>query len=122
MREEALIFSNLLNGVSPEQVAKDFRKKSVDEVLHIFNFVLRKVKSYCFLRARGYIDPNDPNKICKSYPIIPATCIKDAQKFRLTCLTVLPLLNLDKAPMYKDIQTETVNPDNAAQVQRNLQK
>lgn len=109
MDSRALIFSNLLNGVPVEQVAKDFQK-SKEEIEKIFSFVLRKVKSYCFQRS---IQKN-------ALPIITASSLSEAKRQRLTCLSVLPKLNLDKDPMYKDIQSEIVTPDNCMSIARNL--
>ena len=105
----SLIFANLLNGVSAQQVARDFHKTEL-EVNQIFSFVLRKIKSYCFMRS---IQKN-------ALPMIVADDVKSAQRYRLTCLKVLPHLNLDKAPQYKDIQSELVKPDNILSVARNL--
>ncbi len=109
MDERALIFANLLNGVSVAQVARDFRV-SEPEVMNTFSNVLRKVKSYCFLRARQK----------NAVPLVIASTIEEAKKYRLTCLHVLPKLNLDKAPHYKDIQGEIVTPDNIMAVARNM--
>lgn len=109
MDDRTLIFSNLLNGVPTRQVAQTFRRSEA-EVLQIFSFILRKIKNYCFLRARQK----------NAYPIIVASNIKEAQKYKLTCLSVLPKLNLDKAPQYKDIHSEVINPDNVMAVTRNL--
>jgi hypothetical protein len=106
--KRALIFSNLLNGVPDWQVARDFNV-SVEEVKQIFSFVLRKVKSYCFLRQTQV-----------AYPTIIAHTVDEARKFRLTCLAVLPKLNLDKEAQFKDIQTEVVTPDNVLTIARNL--
>ncbi len=108
MDDRALIFSNLLNGVSVEQVAREF-KKSLDEVQRDFSYVLRKVKSYCFLRQTQ-----------KGYAPINASTIEEAKKYRLTCLSVLPNIKLDKEPHFKDIQHEIVTPDNAIMIAKNL--
>ena len=108
--DRALIFANLLNGVPVAQVAQAFQKQSEAEVLQIFGFVLRKIKSYCFLRARQ----------ANALPLIVADDVKSAQKYRLTCLSVLPKLNLDKSPQYKDIHNEIINPDNVMSVTANL--
>jgi hypothetical protein len=108
MNTQALIFANLLNGVPEQQVAETF-KISREEVQRTFAFVLRKVKSYCFLRQTQ-----------KAYPTIVAHTVEEAKKYRLTCLAVLPNLKLDKEPQFKDIQTEIVTPDNAMQIARNL--
>jgi hypothetical protein len=108
MDSRALIFSNLLNGVSIEQVAREFRK-SEQEVKQVCAYVLRKVKSYCFLRQTQ-----------KGYVPIAASTIEQARKYRITCLTVLPKLKLDKEPEFKDIQNETVTQDNAIMIAKNL--
>lgn len=109
MDERTLIFSNLLNGVPARQVAEVFRKPE-EEVMQIFSFILRKIKSYCFLRARQK----------DAYPIIVAHDVETAQAYRLTCLKVLPKLNLDTAPQFKDIQNEVVTPDNVISIASNL--
>lgn len=108
MDTRALIFSNLLNGVPLGQVAQAFHKTE-SEINQIFSFVLRKIKSYCFVRQTQ-----------KAYPTITASTLEDAKKYRLTCLEVLPKLNLDKDSQFKDIQTELVTPDNALSIARNL--
>lgn len=108
MDERILIFSNLLNGVSIEQVARDF-KKSLDEVQRDFSYVLRKIKSYCFLRQTK-----------KGFAPITASTIEEAKKFRLTCFSVLPNIKLDKEPQFKDIQHEIMTPDNAIMIAKNL--
>lgn len=108
MDDRALIFSNLVNGVPIDQVARDFRK-SAEEVERVFSFVLRKVKSYCFLRQTR-----------RGYPAITASTVAEARRYRLTCLEVLPKLNLDKEAQFKDIHNEVVTPDNMAATLRNL--
>lgn len=110
MDNRALIFANLLNGVSAAQVAQAFHKQSEDEVLQIFGFILRKIKSYCFLRARQK----------NALPLIIANDVKTAQKYRLTCLSVLPKLNIDKEPQFRDIHNEIVNHDNVMVIGKNL--
>lgn len=107
----SLIFANLLKGVPIQQVARDFHK-SESEINQIFSFVLRKIKSYCFERSIQK----------KALPIVIASTVQEAQRYRLTCLQVLPQLNLDKAPKYKDILSEPVNPDNIITVVRDLRK
>lgn len=96
-----MIFANLLNGVPMEQICKDYNR-SESEVMNIFSFVLRKVKSYCFERSATK----------DALPMITAATLDEAKKHRLTCLTVLPKLNLNKDPKYRDIQIENVTPDN----------
>ncbi len=108
MDTRALIFSNLLNGVPVGQVAREF-KRSEREIMQIFSFILRKIKSYCFLR-----------QTFKGYPVITAATIDEAKRYRITCLSVLPNLKLDKEPQFKDIQSEIVTPDNAMSVAKNL--
>ncbi len=109
MNSKALIIANLLNGVPMEQVCKDFHK-SESEVMNIFAFVLRKVKSYCFLRSAT----------ANAYPMITASNLEEAKKHRITCLTVLPKLNMNKEAEFKDIQTEIVSPDNFLQIAKNI--
>ena len=104
MTDKALIFSNLIKGVPLQQVAREF-KLSEEEILRVFSFVLRKIKSYVFLRQQ---------------PMVIAHDIATAQKYRLICLRVLPNLNLEKEPQFKDIQNELVNDDNVMSVARNL--
>lgn len=101
MDAKALIFANLLNGVPMGQVCKDFNK-SESEVQNIFAFVLRKVKSYCFLRSTTK----------EAYPIITASTLEEAKAHRITCLNVLPKLNMNKEAQFKDIKTELVTADN----------
>lgn len=110
MDTRCLIFANLLNGVPVRQVAEAFGLKSEDEAMYIFGLVLRRIKNYCFLRARQR----------NAYPIIVASTIKEAQAYRLTCLTVLPKIDFEKAPTYKDIHGEVINPDNAMAVGANI--
>lgn len=108
MNEQALIFQNLLNGVPVKQVCLAFNKTET-EVLQTFSYVLLKVKSYVFLRQTRV-----------GYPTIIASTIEEAKKYRLTCLSVLPKLNLSRPADFKDIQNEIVTPDNVLSVTRNL--
>jgi len=85
--DRALIFSNLLNGVPAWQVARDFHKSEPD-VMHIFRFILRKIKS---------------RRLERMEPPIVGNSISEIQKQRITCLTILPKLNLDRDPLYKDV-------------------
>jgi hypothetical protein len=110
MDNRSLIFANLLNGVPTAQVAQAFNLRSEDEALQVFQYVLRKIKSYCFLRARQK----------NAYPIIVAHDVKTAQAYKLTCLTVLPKLKLDTAPQYKDIHNEMITEGNVMAVTANL--
>jgi hypothetical protein len=108
MDDRALIFSNLLNGVPLWQVARDFHKTE-SEVNYTFAFILRKIKSYCFLRQAQ-----------RAYPPIMASTVEEAKKYRLTCFSVLPKLNLEKSAQFKDINNETVTPDNVMAIAKNL--
>jgi hypothetical protein len=124
MNNQALIFANLLNGVPEQQVAEVF-KISREEVQRSFAFVLRKVKSYIFLRQAPHwkhYEKGGPleGAPVMAYPTITGSTLDEAKKHRLTCLSVLPKLKLDKEPQFKDIQTEIVTPDNAMQIARNL--
>lgn len=92
--ERALIFSNLLNGVPVWQVARDFHKSSEQEVMDIFRFILRKIRS----RRLERMEP----------PIVGDT-IEEIRRQRIACLTALPKLNLDKDPRYKNVMHETVD-------------
>jgi hypothetical protein len=91
--ERALIFANLLNGVPEWQVARDFHK-SVPDVMHIFRFILRKIKS---------------RRLERTEPPIVGHTIEEARKQRIACLTILPKLNLDRDPRYKDVFHEPVD-------------
>lgn len=104
MDPRALIFSNLLNGVPVAHVARDFGK-SENEVLQTFGFVLRKIKSYAFERKM---------------PSILASSVAEAKRYRITCLSILPKLNLDKEPKFKQIHNEIITPDNVMSVARNM--
>ena len=119
MDNRGAIFRNLLNGVPVWQVARDFHI-SESEVNSAFSYVLRKIKSFCFQRSLGYREPGSPSAPVQAMPIIPAGTIEEAKKYRLSFLSVLEKLNLDKPPAFKDIQTETVTPDNIMTVARNL--
>lgn len=105
----ALIFKNLLNGVPVGQVCRDFHKTE-PEVMQIFSYVLRKVKSYCFLRSTSKV----------ALPTISAGTLEEAKRYRVQCLSVLPKLNLNKSPEFKDIHNEILTPDNVLQVGRNI--
>lgn len=101
---QKIIFSNLINGVPVPQVAQAFHTTE-NEVMRVFSFVLRKIKNYIFLRQ---------------LPMIVASDIESARRYQITCLQVLPKLNLSKEPEYRDIQVEVVGPDNMMTVARNL--
>lgn len=104
--ERVLIFQNLLNGVPAAQVARDFHKQSEEEVMRIFSSVLRKIKSYVFQRR---------------LPIIGAsTLVEIRSKYKMTCLGILPKLNLDKEPKHPNIITEVLTVDNAESVVREI--
>jgi hypothetical protein len=90
--ERALIFTNLLNGVPVWQVARDYHRTN-DEVMDVFNFVMRKIRSWCIERMER--------------PIL-GTTIEEIQKSRRRCLAALPLLNLDKDPRYGKVLHEPV--------------
>jgi hypothetical protein len=88
----ALIFTNLLNGVPVWQVCRDFRKSESD-VMNIFRFILRKIKS---------------RRLERMEPPIVGNSIREIQTQRITVLTILPKLNLDKDPLYKDVLHEAM--------------
>lgn len=92
--ESALIFSNLLNGVAIADVARTYKKGSEAEVGRIFQFVLNKIKSYCFERGL-------PPMLGSGIPEIG----KNQQK-KLRCFEILPMLNLDKDPKFAKILDE----------------
>lgn len=92
----ALIFTNLLNGVPVWQVCRDFHKTESD-VMNIFRFILRKIKS---------------RRLERMEPPIIGNCIAEIQRQRITVLTILPKLNLDKDPLYKDVLHEAVDIKN----------
>ena len=85
--DRALIFSNLLNGVPAWQVARDFHRSEPD-VMNIFRFILRKIKS---------------RRLERMEPPIVGNSIAEIQRHRVTVLTILPNLNLDRDPLYKDV-------------------
>lgn len=92
----ALIFTNLLNGVPVWQVCRDFHKTE-SEVMNIFRFILRKIKS---------------RRLERMEPPIIGNSIAEIQRQRITVLTILPKLNLDKDPLYKDVLHEAVDIKN----------
>jgi hypothetical protein len=85
--DRALIFTNLLNGVPAWQVARDFHRSEPD-VMNIFRFILRKIKS---------------RRLERMEPPIVGNSISEIQRQRISVLTILPKLNLDKDPLYKDV-------------------
>jgi len=94
--ERALIFQNLMNGVPDWQVAKEFHK-TVPEVMNIFWYIVRKIRS---------------RRLERMEPPIVGTSIADIRRQRIVCLTILPKLNLDRDPRYKDVLHESVDIKN----------
>jgi len=92
--ERAIIFSNLLNGVPVWQVARDFHKQADGEVQRIFDFILAKIKSYCFER--------------KLPPVLGST-VAEVRQYKAICFEILPKINLDKEPMYGKIFEEKMS-------------
>ena len=91
--ERALIFRNLLNGVPVWRVARDFKLGSEQEVQNIFNFVVRKIRSYLLQQM---------------LPPIVGLTVSELQRSRLRCFEILPLLNLDKEPLYRKVAHEEI--------------
>ena len=91
--ERALIFTNLLNGVPVWQVARDFHRSEPD-VMHIFRFIVRKIRS---------------RRLERMEPPIVGNTIDEVRRQRIVCLTILPKLNLDRDPRYKDVFHEPVD-------------
>src|SRR5579872_5853069 len=89
----ALIFTNLMNGVPVWQVCRDFRRTEPD-VMNIFRFILRKIRS---------------RRLERMEPPIVGNTIDEVRKQRIACLTILPKLNLDRDPRYKDVLHEAVD-------------
>jgi hypothetical protein len=94
--ERALIFTNLMNGVPVWQVARDFHRSEPD-VMHIFRFILRKIRS---------------RRLERMEPPIMGNTIDEVRRQRIACLTILPKLNLDRDPRYKDVLHEPVDLKN----------
>jgi hypothetical protein len=90
--ERALIFQNLLNDVPVWQVAHAYHR-SQDEVMNIFNFIMRKIRSRVLERMER--------------PIF-GTTIEEIQKSKRRCLAMLPFLNLDKEPRYANVLHEHI--------------
>ncbi len=90
MDERKLIFSNLLNGVPLDTVAQVFHKTCAD-VQADFNYIVQKIKNYCFLNA---------------VPAIHCESIEQARKVRHSIFPILEVINLDKSPIYKITSTE----------------
>lgn len=91
--ERKLIFINLLNGVSPEQVARDFHKNTIAEIMEDFRFVALKLKSYGFQRAMPYIH-------CDT--------IDEARQSKLTLLVLLEKVNLDVVSVFSSIKPKPI--------------
>jgi hypothetical protein len=91
--DRALIFRNLLNGVEKQKIARTFRRSEKD-VDDIFGFVIRKIRS----RQLERMEP----------PILEDTVekLRNSKKSKLQCLDILPLLNLEKDPLYKRVVHE----------------
>src|SRR5580692_3124909 len=96
----ALIFTNLLNGVPAWQVARDFHRSEPD-VMNIFRFILRKIKS---------------RRLERMEPPIVGNSISEIQRQRVTVLTILPKLNLDRDPLYRDVFHEPMEIKNDGSV------
>jgi len=90
------VVSNLLNGLPAWQVAKAFHLDA-KEVESIFKFAMSKVKDYLF-------------RYCK--PPIFCDTVEQARKDRINILAILPKLNLDKEPEFKNIVIEKVTDKN----------
>lgn len=86
--ERCLIFQNLLHGVPVGQVAQAFHRSDAD-VMSVFHFVLRKIRSWCIERMER--------------PILGATVEEIQRTAKRRCLAILPLLNLDKEPRYAKV-------------------
>ena len=84
-----LIFCNLLNGNTAEQVARAYHK-TPDEINEIFRFVVRKIKSYCHERY---------------YPHIPCDTLAEARHNHLALRHILERVNLDTKPHFIKIIT-----------------
>lgn len=92
--DRAMIFTNLLNGATIQQVGKAFNRKSEDDVLQVFFYILLKIKVYLFARCQ-------PMPLCSS--------ISEAQKEKVMLLGILPKLNLDLDPKLKKPDGKEVN-------------
>lgn len=85
MNNRLLIFTNLLNKVPLEQLAKDFNTSEA-EILVDFKYIVQKINNYCFM---------------KGVPAIRCETIYDAQRERLNIYPILKVIDLDKSPIYK---------------------
>lgn len=90
MNDRLLMFTNLLNKVPLEDVAKAFNTTEA-AILVDFKYIMQKVNNYCFLRG---------------VPAIRCETIFDAQRERLNIFPILKVIDLDKPPIYK-IRHET---------------
>lgn len=104
--ERALIYRNLLNGVPVFKVCESFHK-SEPEVMQVFRYVTRKIKNYIFE---------------KMLPPIYCDSISEAMRYKVQILQILPKLNLDKAPIYKDIGFDSIRADNFGHMERQIQQ
>lgn len=82
-----LVFSNLANGVSVEQLMVAFRL-SAKEVLDDFAFVAAKIRSYRFERGQ---------------PFLPVDTVENVRAQRPALLFTLSRLNLDKPAVFSKI-------------------
>ena len=101
-----LIVSNLLNGQTDWKVAQAFRV-DVKDVKATFDYVMRKLREYLFRQ-------------CK--PPIMCDTLENAKKDRVNILAILPKLNLDKEPEYKNIVNETVSTNNYKSAMHDLRR
>jgi hypothetical protein len=88
--ERVMIFANLMNGVPEWKIAEQFHK-SVPDVMHIFRFILRKIRS---------------RRLERMEPPIVGNSLAEIRRQRITVLTLLPRLNLDKEPHYSNVMHE----------------
>ncbi|HEX3747594.1 MAG TPA: hypothetical protein VHW09_26850 [Bryobacteraceae bacterium] len=94
--ERVLIFTNLMNGVPDWKVAEQFHK-SVPDIMQIFRFILRKIRS---------------RRLERMEPPIIGDSIAEIRRQRITVLSILPKLNLDRDPRYKDVLHESLDIKN----------
>jgi hypothetical protein len=90
--ERALIFQNILHGVPEWRLAEEFHK-SVDDITAIFWFVMRKIRSRCVERLERPIE---------------GVTIDEIKRSKRRCLTILPLINLDRDPKHTKVSFEPV--------------
>ena len=101
MDDRALIFGNLLKGVSAQELARTFHRTE-NEVQQIFNFILRKIRS---------------RRLERMEPAIPGNTLEELRRpamrgSRIAFLEILPKLNLDKDPTFKRIMHEEIEMKN----------